>query len=642
MTALLSTASAFLAAYAIYIAALCRHASGPPEDFLDGGRLLPSWAYIFAAAGIVVAALGFQDHWLLTATYGLQYSHVAVGLIVVALASVVVQKRLWLSARITGSRTIGDLMGDYFDSITIRLYLLAIAFLFSVPLVADLLAEAGSLVAIASNEALPANPVIWTAAFFLFLYSAIGGWRAVIYVVAAQSLLLLALVIFTGAFAGTTFESLAFTTRGIGVAEGLLADRIPGVIQFSAGIGKGSPQGGIWTTIAILSFSLSMIGVVLSPAFGLLGITTSTRKAFAFNQVWILGGLLAGLLLIVTPILAAEMAPVSAAGALRGAADFAAIISRLLPLDQLAAVGFLVLMLCASLIGIAFFAASGASIVTIDVIKRFILPDLTGRGQKLAARIALASIYLAAAMAASVAPGGAAIISSLALSLSAQLLPAFLGLCWLPWISRSAVLSGLILGSLAVLFTEPPGLILFEGLFVDLPWGRWPLTIHSAAWGLALNVGACLLVSIFTRGGAERDHRQRLHDVFSKDHRIDFGGPGARGAKWSLTLIWAFLALGPGAILGNSFFSQPIFAGTDVPLGVPSLLVWQVFFWSLGILIVWWLAYHSRMSVIAAEPRHRLTLKPAPDRLQQPITAPWIARLLGRVAERSPKTVRRN
>lgn len=628
MTMLLSTVLAFLIAYAIYIAALCRHAAGRPEDFLDAALSLPSWAYIFAGAGVVAAALGLHDHLLLTASYGLQYSHVAIGLIVVALASVLIQKRLWLAARITGSRTAGDLMGDYFDSITIRLYLLGILFLFSVPVVAYLLAETSSLVAAASAEAAPANLVIWTSAFFLFLCFAIGGWRAVIYVVATLALLLLVLIAFTGAFIGTTFESLAFAARGIGVAPGVLADQIPGVIQFTQGIGKGSPQGGIWTTIAILSFSLSMIGVVLSPGFGFLGITTAARKAFAFNQVWILGGLLSGLLLIVAPIVAAEM---------RGAVDFAGIVSRLASLDQLAAIGFLLLVLSASLIGIAFFAASGASIVTIEVMKRFILPDLTGRGQKLAARIALAIIYLAAAMAASFTPQGAAIFASLALSLSAQLLPAFLGLCWLPWISRSAVLSGLILGSIAVLFTEPPGLILFEGLFVDLPWGRWPLTIHSAAWGLVLNLAACLLVSIFTYGGAERDHRQRLHDVFSKDHRIDFGGPKARGARWSLTLIWAFLALGPGAILGNNFFSQPIFVGANVALGVPSLLVWQMVFWSFGVLIVWWFAYQSGLSVIASEPRRTLTLKPPPDRLQQPVTPPWIAQLLGRLTERSAR-----
>src|SRR5439155_17029503 len=164
--------------------------------------------------------------------------------------------------------------------------------------------------------------------------------------------------------------------------------------------------------------------------------------------------------------------------------------------------------------------------------------------------------------------------------------------------SRSAVLVGLSLGSLSVVFTEPPGLILFNGFFVELPWGRWPLTIHSAVWGLAINMTASLLVAIFTRKGVEREHRNALHAIFHRDHRMDFGGRAARGAKWSLPLLWAFFALGPGAILGNTFFSHPIFSGADIPLLLPSLWVWQAFFWILGVMIVWWLAYQSRLSII--------------------------------------------
>ena len=71
------------------------------------------------------------------------------------------------------------------------------------------------------------------------------------------------------------------------------------------------------------------------------------------------------------------------------------------------------------------------------------------------------------------------------------------------------------------------------------------------------------------------------------------GGTGMAGipdAKWSLTLIWTFIALGPGAILGNSFFSSPMFLDGEAKLGVPSLWVWQIVFWFLGVLLVWWLA----------------------------------------------------
>ncbi|QEX20935.1 hypothetical protein FRZ61_08550 [Hypericibacter adhaerens] len=621
-------------AYAVYIATRCARSFGRPEDFLDGAREIPSWATIFAGTGVVVAGLGLPDHILLTSLYGLQYSHVAVGLVLVGLCGALVQKRIWLAARITGLGTIGDLMGEYFGSVALRLYLLAILFLFTIPFAAYGLGEIGQLVEAATGGSLRAGLVIWVTAFFLFLYAVIGGWRAVVYVVAGQSFLVLTLILFTGGFAGITFDGLALFTKGIATPAGILADQIPGVIQFTDGIGKQLPTGGLWTTVAILSFALSLIGIVLSPGFGFLGITSQTRKGFAFEQVWMTGGIAAGALLLIAPVIAAEIAAAAPAGLAGTPAAFAGLVARLGSMDQLLGIGLLMLLVAALQIGIAFFASSGASIVTIELVARYVLPELSPAGRKLAARIALAAIFAAIALTASFAPLSATVFSSLALSLAAQLLPAFLGLCWLPWVSRSAVLAGLVIGIIIVVFTEPFGLILFEGLFLDLPWGRWPLTIHSAGWGLVFNVAACLLVSLFTRGGEERDHRQRLHDEFEAGQRAEPGGRAIRTARWSLTLIWAFLALGPGAILGNSFFSRPIFTGGNVALGMPSLLVWQIFFWLIGVLILWWLAYRGRLSVIDALPQHRLALGSPRSPLQRLPTPGWIARWLGRVAER--------
>jgi hypothetical protein len=290
------------------------------------------------------------------------------------------------------------------------------------------------------------------------------------------------------------------------------------------------------------------------------------------------------------------------------------------------------------LIVVAFFAASGANIAAIEFLNRYVLPGLSASGRRLTARITLAIVYAAVAMLACYFPVTAAVLSSLALPLSAQLFPAYLGLCWLPWMSRSAVLVGLILGGLAVIFTEPPGLILFNAAFVELPWGRWPLTIHSAAWGLALNVAASFLVALFTRKGAEREHRNALHAIFRRDHRMNFGVRPVRSAKWSLTLLWAFFALGPGAILGNSFFSQPVFSGADAPLGVPSLWVWQAIFWIIGVMIVWWLAYYTRLSVIETEglrPRELEEVRHAFDNGPQPA---WLALLVARLSARQNRT----
>ena len=177
-------------------------------------------------------------------------------------------------------------------------------------------------------------------------------------------------------------------------------------------------------------------------------------------------------------------------------------------------------------------------------------------------------------------------------------------------------------------------------LFVPLPWGRWPLTIHSAAWGLLVNIFFCLLVAIFNRKGAERAHRDQLHDVFARDHKIDFGGRAARGAKWSLTLVWAFLAIGPGAVLGNNFFSKPIFSGMDVKLGIPSLWVWQIFFWVVGVFLVWWLAYRTQLSIVNTERLRVGELAEDPRRVTRQRQPQWLKQLVDRLSTRPAQTTR--
>jgi Na+/proline symporter len=633
MTALLLTVLAFFLAHAVYTAALNVRAQRRAEDYLDGGGDIPGWAFMFAGTGVVLAALGLFDHHLLLARFGLQYNHVTVGIVLAVLAGVLVQKRLWLAGRITGLRTLGELCGAYYGSHGLRTLLVLLLLLFTVPFAAQSLGRLGLLLETASDGALARASAIWGMAFFLFLAGVIGGWRATVHVLAAQSLLVLALIAMTGATGVVALDALAMLASDVPAQDGVPGDRIPGVLQASAGLGKEATAGGFWTTTAILSAGLALVGIVLSPGFAFLGMTTRTRSGFAFQQVWMSAGLGAGILLLGGPLIGAAVALAGPEAAAAGRPTYAGLAAALADFDVLLAVGFVLLLAAALQIAVSFFVQSGASVFVIELLGRYILPGLDAGGRQLAARVTVGVVYGLIALLAAYAPVFTEVLGSLALPLAAQLLPALVGLCWVRWISRSAVLAGLVFGIVLVLFTEPAGLILFEGLFVELPWGRWPWTIHSAAWGLAFNVAAVLLVAIFTRGGEERAHRDRLHDVFARHHRQDLGGPAARGAKWSLVLVWAFLAVGPGAIMGNWFFSEPVFSAGAARLAVPSLWVWQVLFWFLGVFLVWWLAYQARMSVIDGDAGHRIALEPEPDPFA-PRTPHWMDLFLERFARR--------
>ena len=617
MTLPLVAALGLIAAYALYLAALTARAGA---DLVDGGADLPGWAAMFAGAAVMVAGVGLADHLALVARFGLQAAHPAMGLVLAAMAGLIVQKRLWIAARTAGLASPGEALGRYYGSVTLRIVILTLAILFALPWSAHLLSGAAQAVEAATGGAVSRAPAVWVLAFFLFLPAVIGGWRATIFFLAMQAVLLAMLIPALTALAENTLATPGFLDTGIPVAKGILRDLIPGVIQNSAGIGKETAQGGIFTAVGIVSTALVFTGVALSPGMLYLAQTTAPGRSKGFGAVWLVAGLGGGLMLLLVPFLAARLPGLPEA---------------LSAIEPLAALGFTLLLVTAGQLATGFFTTSGTLIVTRELILPFIVPALSPRGQRLAARIALALAFAALATLATFAPRFSAIFGGLALPFAVQLLPALIGLCFVRWISRAAVIAGLAFGLLLVTFTEPLGLILFEGLFLDLPWGRWPLTIHSAAWGLALNLAVVLLASIFTARGAERAHRDRLHDEFATRWALPQGRPNGRAAIWSLTLIWAFFAMGPGAILGNSFFSRPVFTEAEAALGLPSLWVWQILFWLVGIALVWWLAHRARLGQTSTDPLRRIDL-PDPAQVPSPARAPdWIAAGLARVTQRA-------
>ena len=149
-----------------------------------------------------------------------------------------------------------------------------------------------------------------------------------------------------------------------------------------------------------------------------------------------------------------------------------------------------------------------------------------------------------------------------------------------------------------------------------------------------------IIVSLITQRHELSEERRRLHDTYRESFPARLGSPALRTAKWSLALIWMFLALGPGAILGNTLFVWPSGAGATAVQRVPSLLSWQIVAWLSGVLLVWWLAYRSQLSVTAVEPERRIAFGTDPGEMRRSTTPVWIARGLSRLAARSDRGAR--
>lgn len=617
MTALLLSCLILVALYALYIAARVARIGAAPETFLDAGGTLPGWSAIFLLPGLAMAALGVERHLGLVARFGLQASHVAVGIVLLAMAALLIWNRLWFAARIAGLGSPGAALGQFYGSITLRIAMLILALLFALPVAADVLSFAAALLETATQGLLPRAAGVWLLAIALAIPGIVGGWRGTVLALAMLSLLLLALLPGVTVFTELTAAERGFPVMPIVVADSILWDRLPGVVRYVGGIGKHVPQEGIFTAVAVSSSALALLGLVLSPPALYLGQTLRAGRSLGVASVWLTGGLTAGLVVLCGPVLA---------GRLSGGVP--ALAAALHEAEPLAGTALFLLLLLPALLAVSFLVTGGALIWTRELVVAYLFPRLAPEAQRFAARVAIAFAFFFMAFMASFLPLTSAVLASVALPLSVQLLPSLLGLAFFRWIGRGAVLAGLTLGCLIVVFTEPLGLILFEGLFVDLPWGRWPLGIHSAAWGLVFNLLLVLLSATVTQRAPDRFQRDRFHDALLAATGLRVGG---RGLLWALALLWGFFAYGPGAILGNTFFSDPIFApGPAEALGVPSLWVWQILFWLLGVVLVWWLAYRLGFGRTAEDGIKPIMLGEAPGLRAPDWLAAGVARVTGR------------
>lgn len=613
MTLLLLATLALIALYGIYIAARSVRVGHGPGEFLDANGAVPGWAMMFVLPGLIIATLGVDRHIGLVSQFGLQASHIGIGLVPVAIAALLIFNRVWFASRVAGLATPGEALGRYYNSVALRVIMLVITVLFALPFAANVLSNTAHLLDNATSGVIPRAAGVWIIAITTALASIIGGWRAVVMTLAMLSLLMLLGLPSTVVLSEISALERGFPQRAIAVMPGVSWDRIPGVIQYASGIGKETPVTGIFSAVAVASTILSLVGVVISPAALYLAQTMRAGSGLAVSTVWLTGGFAAGLMVLGAPFLALRMA--------EGPVALAQI---LYTLEPLAGVLILLAIFAGGLLTFNFFVTAGAVLVTREVVITYLLPQLTLKGQRLAARIALGFAFFLVAFMASFMPLICAIGASVALPVAVQMLPAILGLTFLPWISTGAVLAGLTVGVLIVVFTEPLGLIVFEALFVDLPWGRWPLTIHSAAWGLVVNLTLVLLACAATMNAPDRFHRLRLHTAVQSAVSGKARGSASLGV---LFLIWSFLAYGPGAVIGNTFFSDPIFTKLTPVLGVPSLWVWQILFWLIGILQIWLLAHYSGFRRISGELIKPIEFGPPVQRR----TPDWLATGLARL-----------
>jgi len=627
------------AAYCIFIGVRNSRRNSDPRTFFSPAGGIATWTFVISTTAAMFAGWTMTGHPGQVFRDGFQYVNVSFFVITIPLAGVLLQKRQWLLARKYGYLTPGEMYSDYFGGEGIAVVSSGIALLFAVPFLGMLFSAAGTLLHGLTGGAVPHYIGMWGLASVVLIYCVTGGLRAAAQIGIVQGVLFIGAMVIIGVFsvdlmggfpaAGRSLAAFASSTvletgktQGLGGGDynGLFA--LPGVIQWTGGLGLEPPLGGPWTAVMCLSFALSLIGLQTAPGFSVWNFASRTPQAFAISQIWG-SAFCVGIVMFVFSTLQGMGAHLLGAD---GAANKASLsLSEALPELSSAGQGDLVQSYIAAmgsqhpwlagLLAVAAIAAlqstSAAYLVTAgnisarDIYERYLDRHASWRQQEAASCIAMLLLCLAALMSASFGMKALLILAALVIPFSFQLLPSLLGVLWLPWLTRRAAMLGLIGGLIAVVLTEPLGQVLTGN---SLPWGRWPWTIHSGAWGMFFNVCICAAVMAFSQADTDRLHRNGFHQFLSEAAPTS-GSSRLKSAAWILLLAWVFFAIGPGSILGNGLFGDPG-GGYDAWIfGVPSIWAWQIFWWFAGVGLVWLLGEKMKFSTIPITSLQRLKLE---------------------------------
>ena len=548
-----------------------------------------------------------------------------------------------------GYITPGEMYYDYYKSDTLRIITVLVTFFVAIPLLAVFFGATGFLVNILSDGYISRDLGMWVISTIVLFYVTRGGFKSVVSVGVVQSwlyfltVIILGLIIyfFVGNFEtfGRALSKIATTpisnwgnTQGYGGGDFNGYFALPGVIQWVAGLGKNPAVGGPWTAMMIFTFAISFMGVVLSPSFSMWSYTAKHPKVFSYYQIWG-SAVVVGILLFVfatyqgvgASLLGANSEINSSGLSINkilpevSSEDHSLLIYQIINLMDNSALwvtGLLAVGVIAAIqsTAAAFLITSGG-IITRDLYKTYVNKNISWENELVAVRIIIMLIFLAALYLATFAKPAMVIFSGISISIAFQFLIVLLGLIWFPWITRGAAISGIIIGIIIVILTETIGQQISGN---RLPWGRWPLTIHSGVWGLLFNVFICFSVSAFsslTKIDSDRNHRQKYHDFLNDHMGLHPSRTKLRSFAYVIALIWLFFGAGPGQVLGNSFFGEPSAGYEEWILKIPSLWGYQLIWWFFGIGLIWFLASKMDLSTLPNKPIQANDLYKSPDEI---------------------------
>ena len=575
-------------------------------DYFLAGRSIGIWVFVLAATATSFSGWTFVGHPGKIFTDGLPYAFASFYALTIPFTGVLFLRRQWVLGKAYRYITPGEMYSDYYGGNSIRLLTVLVAFLFSVPYLGVQLRASGALFNVLTDGLVSVNFGMFTLSAIVMIYVASGGLRSVAFVDCAQAILLaLGITIlggiaiyYAGGYGGFTTGLADIVMADVTSGQNLTADgysmkvAIPGSIQM---VSAGSKAiGGPWTGIMCMTYMFALMGIQSSPAFSMWAFANKTSKAFRWQQV-VASSLVIGILLFSFTIFQGVGGHILIANGVLDSANDNNLVPQLINLLSDAApwlVGLLAVCALAAMqsTGAAYMSTFSA-MVTRDIYAKFISPNASDKNQKLSGRIFVIIVTGAALIVAANSSQAIVMLGGLAVAYGFQMYPALIGICYYKGFTQKGVVAGLVVGLIAVTLTDR------TSAWFGVPWGAYPLTIHSAGWGIFFNLIITFLVSHFSaETDAERNNKAKKHQLLQAVSGMNSARKKKIRLAWILTLIWFLVGFGPFATIGNTIFSDPNSPALWAPFALPSIWVWQIMFLGYGVFVMWFLAFHMGMS----------------------------------------------
>ena len=575
-------------------------------DYFVAGRSLGLWVFVLAATATSFSGWTFVGHPGKILTDGLPYAFASFYALTIPFTGVLFLRRQWILGRAFKYITPGEMYSDYYGGNAMRVLTVLVAFLFSVPYLGIQLRASGALFNVLTDGMISVNIGMLLLSAVVVIYVASGGLRSVAYVDCVQAVLLALGIVILGIITVQWVGGWSAFTEGIGnlVKSDLTNGRrltpaghsnrvaIPGAIQW---VSSGSAAaGGVWTGMMCMTYMFALMGIQSSPAFSMWSYANKSSKAFRWQQV-VASSLVIGIILFTFTIFQGLGADLLVLNGVWEQVTEKNLVPKLINLMSESApwlVGLLAVCALAAMQSTgAAYMSTFSGMITRDIYKHFLNPGASESMQKLAGRIFVVVVAGAALVVAATSTDALVMLGGLAVAYGFQMYPALLGNLYFSGISRRGVVAGLIAGLVAVTLTDK-----MSSLF-PVPWGAYPLTIHSAGWGILFNIIFTVAGSrLFPDDDQTMAKRQKRHEYLREIAGVPDDKKKWIPVAWGLTLFWFLVGFGPFAIVGNTLFSNPNDPLTWAPFGLPSLWVWQFYFLAFGIFVMWFLAFYMGLS----------------------------------------------